>query len=422
MVNVLNFPESTPIRRARELSRASSAKFFYLADAIARHHEPTETQLQALESSYLSTAEFLTDSPEFRQHLVEVHAHGSRLLGTMTRPRDGSREGFDIDWIARLKHEALRCYGGVFGPTQLLNDLHSVLQRYADKHGLSIRRWERCVTLGYANGMTADIAPVIDNPLVGLRYGDTHGLIPDRQLHIYEKTNPRGYGKYFDKAAAISPKFGDDVRFAEALNTLAKADIAPLPDAQEVFNRLLSRLVQLLKLHRNVAFGNSKPDEDLAPPSIFITTLAACAYADLAPISHEDPLDLLVDIVEQMPKYIIREPRGVGEFWVLPNPSAPSENLAESVNTFERQTAFVWWKKRLTDQLTNILDAIEDNSGLDVLLSHIEAAFGKRAAQGIRNEQAQQRSLSRNAGRAAIITSAASTSAVSRAHSFYGED
>jgi hypothetical protein len=39
------------------------------------------------------------------------------------------------------------------------------------------------------------------------------------------------------------------------MDSVTRAEVTPLPDAQEVFDRLLCRLVQLLKLHRNVAFG-----------------------------------------------------------------------------------------------------------------------------------------------------------------------
>lgn len=72
----------TLLQRPR-ISMRSSARFFHLVDAIARAHEPTETQLTALESSYNSTGDFLSSCPEFRGLLVQIHAHGSRQLGTL---------------------------------------------------------------------------------------------------------------------------------------------------------------------------------------------------------------------------------------------------------------------------------------------------------------------------------------------------
>src|SRR5690606_810498 len=121
--------------------------------------------------------------------------------------------------------------------------LFAALNRYAKAHCLRIHRWERCVTLEYANGMFADIAPVIDVPSQFGIYGDTLGRIPDREKQRYELTNPRGYAKVFDKAAAISPVFTSDFHFSEATLDSIRAEVLPLPDSQEVFTRLLSRLV-----------------------------------------------------------------------------------------------------------------------------------------------------------------------------------
>lgn len=405
------------------ISTRSSARFFHLVDAIARAHEPTPTQLTALERSYNSTGEFLSACSEFRGDLIQIHAHGSRQLGTIVRPRDGSREGFDIDLIARLTPEARRKYEGDRGPALLLDRLHGALSRYAEAHGLQLHRWERCATLEYAAGMFADIAPVIDAPLLAAPYGDTHGLIPDRELRRFDSTNPRGYAKHFDLAAAISPNFTAALSFSEAMDSVKRADVTPLPDAQEVFDRLLCRLVQLLKLHRNEAFGVVQVGQDMAPSSVFLTTLAAMAYAVEAPQPHESPLELLLDIVERMPLHFERISRPDGsEQWVLPNPSAPKDNLAASMNLQARQEAFFFWHRRLISDLNRILHAIEHHEGMDVLLKALQAAFGPRSAGAIQQAQAERQSVSRAAGRVTLISSvtAAPISVPARSHTYFG--
>ena len=418
----LSYPNSFPSIPGRRASHRSSARFFYLIDAIGRMHEPTTTQLDALESSYRGTGEFLSDCPEFNGLLYEIHAHGSRQLGTLVRPMDESREGFDIDLIARLRHAAMHKYDGPNGPFLLLNDLFAALDRYARAHGLSIHRWERCVTLEYANGMCADIAPVIDAPSQLGLYGDTLGRIPDRELHVFDVTNPRGYAKGFDRAASISPNFTSSVEFAEAMSMEARVDVLPLPDVQEVFNRLLSRLVQLLKLHRNVSFGlAAKGENDVAPSSIFVTTLAAAAYTVLAPQPHDSPLELLLEIVETLPDYFDRAPLPNGsEYWSLANPSALGENLAASMNTPARQAAFNSWHMRIKVHLKEIIDAIEGNAGMDVLLAKLEAAFGKLAVRTIRNEEARQLQGSTRIGKVALLSAGASVATSARAHTFFG--
>lgn len=401
----------------------SSARFFHLVDAIAQAHEPTPTQLAALERSYNSTGEFLSSCPEFRGDLIQIHAHGSRQLGTIVRPRDGSREGFDIDLIARLTPEAYRKYEGDRGPALLLDRLHGALSRYAEAHGLQLHRWERCATLKYAEGMCADITPVIDAPLLAAPFGDTHGLIPDRELRRFNSTNPRGYAKHFDLAASISPNFTAALSISKAMDSVARADVTPLPEAQQVFDRLLCRLVQLLKLHRNVGFGIAKVGQDMAPTSVFLTTLAALAYAVEAPQPHESPLELLLDIVERMPLHFERILRLDGsEQWVLPNPSAPKDNLAESMNLPGRQESFFSWHRRLINDLKRILHAIEHHEGMDVLLDALQAAFGPRSAGAIQQAQSERQSVSRAAGRVTLISSmaAAPISVPVRSHTYFG--
>jgi len=405
------------------ISMRSSTRFFHLVDAIARAHEPTPTQLTALERSYNSTGEFLSACSEFRGDLIQIHAHGSRQLGTIVRPRDGSREGFDIDLIARLTPEARRKYEGDRGPALLLDRLHGALSRYAEAHGLQLHRWERCATLEYAEGMCADISPVIDAPLHAAPFGDTHGLIPDRELRRFDSTNPRGYAKHFDLAAAIPPNFTAALSLSEAMDSVTRADVTPLSDAQEVSDRLLCRLVQLLKLHRNVGFGVVQVGHDMAPTSVFLTTLAAMAYAVEAPQPHESPLELLLDIVERMPLHFerISQPDG-SEQWVLPNPSAPKDNLAASMNLPARQEAFFFWHQRLISDLNRILHAIEHHEGMDVLLKALQAAFGPRSAGAIQQAQAEYQSVSRAVGRVTLISSvaAAPISVPARSHTYFG--
>lgn len=419
----LSYPSSIPSSRGRRASSRSSARFFYLVDAIGRMHEPTNTQLAALESSYRSTGEFLAECAEFKGQLHEIHGHGSRQLGTIVRPMDESREGFDIDLVARFQQEAMQMYDGPGGPARLLNNLYAALERYAKAHCLRIRRWERCVTLEYAGGMFADIAPVIDAPSQFGTYGDTLGRIPDREKRLFDLTNPRGYAKGFDKVAAISPMFTSMIEFGKALSLDSRADVVPLPDSQEVFNRLLSRLVQLLKLHRNVSFGlAADAASDLAPSSIFITTLAAAAYVVQAPQPHDSPLELLLDIVETLPDYFERTsiPTG-GEHWFLANPSAPSENLASAMNTSARQSAFTLWHARIKEQLTEIVETIEAQAGMDMLLPQLETAFGKRAAQTIRDEEIQQRQSGANLRKVTLASAGASVATTARAHTFFGD-
>ena len=180
----MNRDDNLP-RAVRNVTAAASARFTYLAEAIARAFEPTATQLQDLERAYNATGEYLVECAEFGKLVEQVHAQGSRQMGTIVRPMDAKRDGFDIDLVVRLSRAALARYGGPGGQALLLEHLYVALKRYAERHGLGIERWERCITLIYAGGMRADFAPVIDDPMHALPYGEHHGRIPDRERKSY---------------------------------------------------------------------------------------------------------------------------------------------------------------------------------------------------------------------------------------------
>jgi len=278
------------------------------------------------------------------------------------------------------------------------------------------------VTLIYAGGMRADFAPVIDDPVHALPYGEHHGRIPDRDRKNFLSTNPKGYSLGFDAAAKVAPVF----RLSEALTAnfaeARKADVEPLPEAEEVFARLLSRYVQLGKVHRNVSFADLKSGGDLAPTSVFLTSLFAKAYVILAPQPHDGPLDLFFDIVELVPKLFEREILQFGgERWILMNPFAQNDNLASSMNTSERQQAFVQWHAKFVADLEALLRAVDSNHGLDTVTKAVEQAFGPRATQAVLQHNAQRREGNRALQRAGFVV--AGTMPVvtpARAHTYFG--
>ena len=412
--------DSLPLPKNRQLSQSTGYKFFGLVDAIAKYNEPTTTQLETLERSYNSTGAYVMESEEFRDLIVTVHAQGSRALGTIIRPMRFRPEGFDIDIVVRLRRAAMQKYG--HDPVALINDLHKVVSRYAEAHGLEVTRWERCITLEYADGMCVDITPIIEDEKVGFRYGDTHARVPDRKLKLFEPTNPKGLANAFADAARIQAVL-TVTKSLTANEVQIRSDLQPLPAMVDVQSRLLSRFVQIQKLHRNVAFAGVGPSADYSPRSVFITDLAATAYAMRAPIAHDSPLDLLLDIVDTMPVFIQRERLpGGGEYWLLPNHTAPGDNLASGMNTPARQEAYFGWHERLKADLEELLQCIEQREGLDRMLEIVERAFGSRAAQALRELEAPRKDPQLGRRIVTVGTAAAATtmSMPARSHTFYG--
>jgi hypothetical protein len=406
----------------RNVTASASARFTYLAETIAKAFEPTSTQLQDLERAYNATGEYLIECEEFGGLVTQVHAQGSRQMGTIVRPMDARRDGFDIDLVVRLSQAAFSRYGGAGGTARLLEHLYNALERYAERHGLEIERWERCVTLIYAGGMRADFAPIIDEPLHSLPNGEHHGRIPDRELKSFLSTNPKGYCLGFDAAAKVAPVFRLSEALAANFAQDRKANVEPLPEEEEVFARLLSRYVQLGKVHRNFSFANVKGASDIAPTSVFLTSLFAKAYAIQAPQPHDGPLDLFFDIIELVPKLFDREYfQSGGEHWTLINPFAQNDNLASSMNTPRRQQAFKQWHAKFVSDMEDLLKAVDSNLGLDAVTLAVAQAFGPRASQAVLKHSAQRRDGNRALNRAGFViagTMPVVTSA--RAHTYFG--
>jgi hypothetical protein len=396
-----------PVSR-RPHSERASGQFFHLSSVVANVFVPTDTQLEALDGSYLSIGNYLAESEEFRALTIQVHGQGSRQIGTLVRPLHVREIGFDVDAVLLLKRAAMLRYGGAEGARRLINDLYRVLMRYADHHRLGIEKWDRCVTLVYADGVEVDVAPVIEDPLVSIPSGDTHALIPDHLLERYAPTNPRGLERGFNTAAKIQAIFTRVLKEAQVLDKAMRADVAPLPEADVVSKRLLSIFVQLMKVHRNICFGAPKDGgEDLSPASIFITVLAAVAYTLKAPQPHETPLDLLLDVFETMPVCFQRErlPQG-GELWLLPNPWAPGDDLATCMNTPQKQAAFFQWHARFCQDIGELLESIEQRSGSEVTEALVAKAFGPRAASAVHEDSAPT-APTRHAGRSVVFGTAA---------------
>lgn len=409
---------ANPSYVSKSYSPTAESSFLRLVEDVGRSLEPTETQLASLERSYRSTSEFLVQCPELKGHLEEIYPQGSRQLGTMTRPLRG-KEGFDVDLVARLNRSAWSVYSSTGGAIALMNGLHAALKRYADQHGLQLHRWSRCATLEYADGMCADIAPIIDFPHAIAVHGQHHGMIPDRELRSFHPTNPKGFSKLFSDIAAIQPRFRQIA--LDSVEGMRKADITPLPGT-DVFGRLLCRLIQMIKLHRDVAFAD-EPLQKLRPSSILITALATSGYKLKAQVPHFDQLDLLLDIIRTMPTIIKLRPMGNGQVeWEVDNPTAPGDNLASSVDSREKQEAFLQWHSKLVEDVLAIIDTTERRAGLDQVAIKVSSSFGDKAGAALRNAQLTRQNQQRSVGKVASITGLGiALPMTARSHTFFGE-
>lgn len=381
--------------------------------AITLAHTLTDTERERLESSYKSIGEFLGEHAVFGPITVQVHPQGSMALGTTTRPE--GRAEFDVDLVVRLV-EGTRFKD----PVLLLEQMDEAMGEYAEIHDLSVKPRRRCTQVKYANAMHTDVTPVIDWPSNDV-FGAVAGLVPDREHGEHLGTNPRGYVKFFQKSAELLPRFA----MLESRQMIAKADVMPLPPPS-VWRKPLARYVQLFKIHRNIQFANNPED---GPTSTFLTTQIALAYADLvgAGTVFQSPIHLVLEIWKKMPDYVTIRRHGIQEEWVLCNPTHRNENLADRMNSGNRQESYREWRQKFVQDVIALSEMyLPNGAGLSAIIGSVEKNFGDCSSKALVRSYAAGTQQERDNGRARILRPATSAvlpsvSVPSQRHTFYGE-
>jgi hypothetical protein len=258
---------------------------------------------------------------------------GSFRLGTPVRPLQG--EDFDIDLVCRLMIEKERTT-----QVQLKALVGDRLKARADLRA-RLTEHRRCWRLSFAPQFHLDVLPCIPNP----DGNEDHILLTDRELRLWQHSNPKGYADWFFDRMRPS--------LLEQRSVLAKSLGVQVEEVPEWRIRTpLQQAIQLLKRHRDLRFRDSV---EVRPVSVIISTLAAKAYS-----GQSNLLDTVDALVAQMPGQIER--RG-GRWWVA-NPAQPEENFADKWNESpERHEAFVNWLRSLAPDLATLRKADQAREG-----------------------------------------------------------
>lgn len=251
------------------------------------------------------------------QYSPDIYPQGSFRLGTMVRPVFRSDE-YDIDLVCRLVIDK-----DAVSKSDLKKMIGDRLKKRGDiKEILTESR--RAWTLEYQPQFHMDVLSSIPN----VERLPTGILLPDKELHYWQKSNPIAYADWFyDRMKVVF----QEKRAAIAEELQASIEEVPYWTVKTP----LQRVVQILKRHRDIYFQN---DPDNRPVSIIITTLAAHAYRN-----QSELFDALVDVVKEMPNYIEKR----GDKWWVQNPVEPDENFAERWNEYpKRRQAFFDWMAR----------------------------------------------------------------------------
>lgn len=286
----------------------------------------SDTMDEKARTSYRAVGEWLGDGLD--QYDVSIMPQGSFNLGTVIKPIS-EKDDYDIDLVCLLAK------GNLFRLTdsQIKNSVgdrlkeHKVYRDKLDKEG------KRCWTLEY-DEFHMDILPCVPkNSIFSKRDHLTQIHLTQKLAHnVYQPhySNPEGYLEWFES------RMRDTLIEAKRTSRrfLACADIEKVPTYS--VKTPLQKVVQLLKRHRDIKF---KDNDENAPISILITTLAAKAYS-----GETNLLQALTNVVEHLNDGICR----INGQYIVENPAYPEENFAEKwVDCPTKAIAYFDWQKKL---------------------------------------------------------------------------
>lgn len=366
---------------------------------IADELNITESMLNDAVSSYEAVGKWLSDGIALD---VSIEPQGSVGLGTVIRPIS-EKDEYDIDLVCLLKN----------GRGLPLSYIKSLVGDRLNAHGTYRRMLEpegkRCWTMQY-NAFHMDILPCVPKEMYYVEPQLTSiTLTHKNEQGRYEPrfSNPHAYRIWFEE------RMKDILRVEKGHYAARnKVDIAAVPTYR--VRTPLQKAIQLMKRHRDILFQHN--DED-APISIIITTLAALAYN-----GETDVYEALCHIVEKMPLFIEQR---YGEYWIE-NPVMSDENFADKWNENPaKANAFYHWLRQLKHDLITAPLACY---GQDSLAGHYKRVLGKlpveRAVTALgRNTRSARpkENLYINGLTGGLTTAPTAASKPVRNHIFYGE-
>lgn len=346
-----NFAMSTDTLRRAEL--------YSLLDKLCQELEISEAQFDAARQSCEAVTDWLAGSTRTELQILSMYVHGSVGLGTSVRPI--GRDEHDVDLICHVPG-----FSPQRPPTEIKNLIGDRLREHAT-YATMLEEKKRCWRLNYAREFHLDISPTVPNP--ACRNGGE--LVPDKKVMLWKPTNPNGYRRLFESRARLIPCL--KLQKATMAQDDAQISIEPFP-TQRRQKGILRRTIQLLKRHRDMCF--LAVQEDIAPISIIITTLASQAYeCCVNRWEFETELNVVIETIRMMPHFIEKPVVSGKQIWMIENETTNGENFAERWNSEpERAKAFYrWHAQALAD-----FERFAGLEGVDVLKTELAKSLGAR--------------------------------------------
>jgi hypothetical protein len=393
------------------LSAKQQTLFTELIEYACQSLEPSVSKRELAEKRYKSVGTWLAESDDLMFIGAEIYPQGSQRIGTTTKPI--FREEFDLDFICYLPNAV-----GIH-PDICRQKVIARIKENGNFRDL-VCELNRGCRLDYADEFHLDITPGIPDQNHANEYGAIS--VPDKKLKEWKASNPKGYAQDFDNKAELEPVYIgiSDAMFARA--ALDAKNIEELPKHTRL-KGILRRGVQIMKRHRDLLFYDNFEYDGKAPISIIITTLAALAYADV--VNHQrfnNELEVLLTVVESMPKYIkTKVVDGNIEMWVT-NPKNIHENFAEKWNVdSKRMEAFRYWHSDFVDKLIDLASV----ASLPLIKEKLKALLGDKTSISAMDKHFEVLNEKREKSNLFIMKTGAITSAVTatpvKANTFFGK-
>lgn len=371
-----------------------------LLDKIADELNITDTMMERAVSSYEAVGKWIGDGIDFD---VCIKPQGSMNLGTVVRPIDDS-DDYDMDLVCLLKDGySLESYDikNIVGDRLKENDTY---REKLEKEG------KRCWTMQY-NEFHMDILPSVPKekvylPRLSTAIRLTHKL--DNGDYTPKYSDPEAYHDWFVE------RMNQNHYLLEKNSAYAKKDteIDKVPTYKR--RTTLQKAIQLLKRHRDIMF---KDNNDNAPISIILTTLAALSYD-----GDNNVYTTLSKIIQSMPMHI----KKYDDKYIIPNPVMMEENFADKWNEVpEKATAFYTW---LSAAQKDILEEPLRFVGIDDVANNLAYCLGEAPVKRALNKYGDEMKSSRDKGELYVngLTGglgAANTvpSTLVKGHNFFGK-
>jgi hypothetical protein len=175
----------------------------------------------------------------------------------------------------------------------------------------------------------------------------------------------------------------------------------------------LQKAIQLLKRHRDIMFSDNNDD---APISVIITTLAALAYN-----GEQNLYEALKLITKKIPSYVVDN----GEGYIIKNPVMEEENFADKWNEDDKkaQAFYKWVAAVRSDLLENPLKL----AGIDAIGESLMLTLGEAPVKRALNKCGQDMKSSRDNGTLYVnrttggLSAAAAVGISVKGHTFFGK-